>query len=291
MRNKTLNKTLAIVFGVFVAVCLAAGCSEKIVSIQEKGVEVSMCAKLSTPAMAQYIDHFQVMVMARDFIPPIIEPLEFIDGYLRGEVIVPAGRERIFVVQAFDKEDNMLYSGITVADVLPGKTVELSIDLYPIAPMLYITPHYQRVEMDSSFTVGIMINMVPELSSISFYVSSNDAPIYIQSVTEGTDIDTANSRLSEEHDDLSAYVDISWYNQPIGSLTDVAGNAHLATIDFGSYYDWAYDTATAVLDLQIHSMISTDGDTIYISGGIISTQSVFTDRGVIELFYEPGGAK
>lgn len=277
MRNKTLNKTLAIIFGVFIAVCLAAGCSEKIVNTQEKGVEVSMCAKLSTPAMAQYIDHFQVMVTARDFILPIIEPLELVDGYLRGEVIVPAGRERIFVVQALDKEDNVLYSGVTVADVLPGKTVELSIDLYPIAPMLYITPHYQEVYMGDSFAVDIMINMVPELSSIHFGLSNSSAPIYIDSSILGFDLDTANTGYEAWHGDFLYHITLAWGGQSPNSITDAAGNAHLATIFFDSHAEWGGDSVTSVLDLQILFMWDTAGDSM-------SIDAAYTNNATVELF-------
>jgi hypothetical protein len=245
------------------AALIIGGCSEKIVSPEPQQVGVSMQVKLSTPALFQAIDHFDVTVVARDIAGIITAPLAYSAGIIEGDVIVPAGRDRIFVVRAMDKDGNELYIGETVADIDPNQqSVILNINLYPVASLLYFKPHYQEHFMNDYFAAEVYINQVPGISSISLAFAQNDFPGGIDSVTLGTTLDPIKTLFEAWAGDFMYYADITYYDALPGSLTDAAGNAHLATIYFHSYADWQFDTATVVVTPQIMGLWDIGGMTI-----------------------------
>lgn len=253
------------------------GCSEKIVSPEPQQVGISMQLKVSTSALVQAIDHFDVTVAARDIAGIITAPLEYSAGVIQGEVMVPAGRDRIFAVRAKDKDGNVLYAGETVVNIDPNQqSVVLNINLYPVVSLLYFKPHYQEHFMNDYFAVEVYINQVPGISSISLAFDKNDSPAGIDSISLGTTLDPAKTLFEAWSGDFLYYADITYYDALPGSLTDAAGNAHLATIYFYSYADWQFDTATVVITPQIMGLWD-------IGGMTIPSGQVYTDNAEIFL--------
>ncbi len=269
----------ALALSAMVVTFILSGCSEKIVNNRSDNVTVKMQVEVPWSKLNQQIYEFNVNVAARDMDGIIVAPLVLSGGFAVGEVVVPAGRDRLFVVQAFNIDGTILYQGNTTADLPPDEVIVLNIDLFPVQPMVYFRPHYQEVTMGNPFTVDVHLNMVPDISSITLSFDYGLAPFYIDSISRGLDV------LDPLIFSFESWVDINYlYNmslassgQPPVSLTDVAGNAHVATIYFTSHIDWADPTAEAVIFTNIMSIYK-------VTGEALPPTSIFTDEAAVKLF-------
>ena len=102
----------------------------------------------------------------------------------------------------------------------------------------------------------------------------------IDSITMGTTLDPTTTIFNTWRGDFLNYIDISYQGDAIGTITNLAGNAHLANIYLRSYRDWQFDTATAVITSNL--IVLND-----ILGNALVLEQFYTDDAVIELTAPP----
>ncbi len=153
---------------VAVSVVVVAGCAEKITGPgQSDRVSVNMTFKAG-PAV-----QFRLTVSAADMdtIRALMGPS---DSELVTVVEVPLGVDRRFLVEGLDLEGVVMYSGEEVHDVTALLPLDLSIDMPPVAPMLYLNPHFATVEVGREFVLTVCVNDLVGLTSAGFGISLGD---------------------------------------------------------------------------------------------------------------------
>ncbi len=125
---------------VTVFIIIATGCAEKITGTgQSNRVSVNLTLKAG-PAVS-----FRLTVSAADMdtIKALMGPS---DTELVTVVDVPLGVDRLFVVEALAIDGVVMYRGEELHDVTGLVPLDLTIDMPPVAPMLYLNPHFSTVE-------------------------------------------------------------------------------------------------------------------------------------------------
>ena len=265
--------------GVLLAVLILSGCAEKIVDLNNtEGITVAIDLKSLSPGMAAAIDHFTLLVEARDLISREY-PMTRVGNAIIAQLEIPIGYGRRFVARAFDSANVVLYRGETTANILT-RTADVTINLYPAVPMINVTPHYQRILMDSAFYVDVSVHNIPNLASISFEFGHNFAPAYIDTITKNPGLG-ADVYLNYGPGNVapSVYISLGLLDQ-IGPIVDASGNAGLVTIAFGSYADWQADTATVSMYIRPSMLWNVSGDTIPLG-------SIYVDGAITELSRTP----
>jgi hypothetical protein len=278
MQKKPVSKIL-ISLGILVFILLAAGCARKIVNTdRDANVTVSINTKMLMPGAINFVDHFELLIEGSDF-GSIIVPMIAEGGFIIAEVEVPSGRGRRFVARALDKGSVVLYEGEAFADIAPGVMTSLDINLFPVVPMINITPHYQSIVLNDSFYVDVSIFHVPNIASITFDLTRTDSPTDFLSVVKG---DAYGDTVEVWYEIGPSYLTttIGVYNlNEVGTIVDSNGYAHLARVWFRSYRDWPTDTATVLFQVQ--------PTFIYDLGNIIiPLDSIYTDRATVELYWD-----
>lgn len=283
---KILLKIAAFISLAIVLFMLGFGCSDKIMGTdQDLTVRIPVMDKPTT------LNSFILTITAPDIDPPISVPMVMIDGYLVAQVTVPTGEARTFTVEAYE-DGRLIYSGSVLADVVAGSRVldNLNIMMQPVVPAINFTPHLQNGLMGDSFTVGINVYNMPTLQNLSFEVVYNSYPGYIDTIEKGFDVDAIDyySVYQTYNSTLAQYVYQVYIADGTVSaampLTKVNGNAQLANINLYTYYDWSFDTATAVFDVNLLSLGELSGDTI-------PRDSVFVDNASIFMVAPPFAGK
>lgn len=264
-----------------IAVFLLAGCSEKIVNGgNDANVTIALSTKMLSPGDLAVIDRYELEVWGEDFgsiIVPMV-PQDPQDGFIVAKVEVESGLARRFVARALDKDGIILYQGEDTADIEPDVQVELNIDLFPVVPMVNLTPHYQYVQLNDSFYVDISVFNVRDIVSIDLDFSRNDSPLNFMRVERGLDYGDTVGVWYETSESYFDYT-IGVYHTQGGSLVDASGYAHLARVWFRSYRDWATDTATVLFQVQ-PTYVYTGVDTI------VPVGDIYTDGAMVELYWE-----
>lgn len=282
MRKKIgLCGKLIILACLVIAIYWIGGCSEKITNTSNnKSAAIHIKTELAASKLSALVTHGLLTVNARDLDSVLVGNLEYVDGFMVGEIIVPEGADRSFTIQVYDAANLLLYQGSTVADVLPDVVTELPIELRPARPMLSFTPHYGEVAMRDSFVVDINLFSIPNLGNITLdLVVSQTGPTFIEYTIKGITLCT-NCDVWHEGHAIGAW---SWSEsvEARPSLTDINGDAQLARSIFRSHADWPFDTATVKITAVIQSMFNnTNQDTI-------SVNSVYVDESEIFLIFNP----
>jgi hypothetical protein len=280
------------IFGFLKTCCLIgfliiglAGCSEKITNNSADGnVKIRMSARISNIEMSQLINSFVLTVDAEDFTAPVIVPLQLEGSFLVGEVTIPAGAYRHFLVQALDALEAVIYQGEAYADVVYNETVDVDINLFPIVPLMKIVPRFGSIAMGTSFTADVYIYNVPNVRYISFdfAFATNDNLVYPDSIMEGVDLEP--NSLSYESGGNTASI---WIYQPnsVDPLVDAEGNAHLATFYFRSHSDTVRDYDTASLVITPYNLDRSVGD---VSDPFPIYDSLYLEEAMFELYRDTG---
>jgi len=246
-------------------VMMISGCGRKVVNNDSNiNVSVRVDYKALAPE-AGSVDHFQLVIEGSDF-GAMILPMYPEGGYIVADTVVPAGRDRHFVVTAQDTANVVLYRGETRADVAVGQVLTLDIDLHPIVPMINITPHYQHLVMNDTIYLDISIFNVPNVTSISLEFSHNFAPVDLIDVVKGDAYgDTVGVYYTYSDVNYTYLIDVFNRNET-GTIVDESGYAHLATVALRSYQDWGTDTATVLLQVKPTYIYSYTDPTLTIDG-------------------------
>lgn len=247
---------------VIAAVCLAGGCTEKLVNDrQDENVQVQMKTSFTAAEAVDQITTFTLTVEAEDIDPAIQVSLPLVEGKFQAEIQVPAGRNRIFTLLAFDDGGAVLYRGITVMDVFPssgGASPTVTIQLSPEVPMIRVTPHYQEYSMGASFTVDVEVFNLPELDEITFELSHESRVVNMDSVPRPASLNPSanfSTDMTQQETGQIVYVYASMVEID-GYIVDNSGYANLGTYYFTTYSDNILDTALVDLQLTVHYLYS-----------------------------------
>jgi len=267
----------------FAALILAAGMMMSVFSCSEKGLDsdrgdgirVPICLKLESGAMASSLDHFIITVTAADLERPIVGRLEIINGMIIGEVVVPPGRDRLFVVEGVDEAGNVIYRGQTRADVAEDIPITIEINIYPQVPMIRLSPLQQVILQRDRFTVDVKAHNIPYLNGLSFEVIYDASKMYFSSAEVDSGL-MEQVNFSYYYGDTSVYVTI--YDLSSLPIVDDSGYVKLATIGFSSYYaDQIIDSTYLNIRPTWISGTTGDGESYIIDpdGDTIWTESVY----------------
>lgn len=175
MKRTSLQWTLGVAA---VLLLLSGGCTDRAErTVGPDGNNIELSAKITSPEFTQLIDVFRLTVTARD-IEPIVESLFFDGRYIWGEVQVPSGAERRFMLEAIDSDvgaaqpdsENVVYRGATVADVRPEVIVQIDIPMRPVPPMVKFTPRWGSVESGSTFSVDVTALNMPQVRGLWLFL-------------------------------------------------------------------------------------------------------------------------
>jgi len=254
-------------------------CSKKAVEFYEGELTVSL--QISAPGDVEVADMFVLTVTAADM-DTVRAELEYDGMYLSGDVTVPAGRNRTFILTATDsKLGVIMYRGQAVANVIPGEEVLIDIRLLPVAPMLRISPRGMEVEPIEYFSVVVEAYNLSELLGATFRVAfiGRDLIPVLDSVRLGRNIpeEDAIFLANIEYGDVVNHyaVGVTSVDSTI-RLTDSDGHAELAELFFTSPYyspDTVIETALA---LSITGLTGPDWTQIPLD-------DIYTDNGYITI--------
>jgi hypothetical protein len=271
----------ALCFLVMIAVIGMAGCDKKILPADTETVSVQVAVKLQAPGMLQAVDHFQVTVSADD-LPTATLSMSYEYGMLVGVVPVTAGPARRFVVEALDLYNIVLYRGETTIDVWPiyiaADSMFVDIDLYPVVPILNLTPHFQMVPMSDSVFVDVHVHGVPHLTMVQFFVYFDMVgPINLVDVVKGASVGDSAGLSFQYYPANSAAITITCtQSRQTTELTDASGNGYLARLRFSTHSDWSGDTATVQFRPAMYELS--------VSSGPITVGDVYTDYSTVMLY-------
>ena len=258
------------------------GCSDKITNTDGTAeVVVSISARPSAPGAANAVDHYVLLVEGRDF-GSLYETMSPEGNAVVARVTVPVGANRRFVASALDRANTVLYSGETISNVTSRATTSLTIVLYPMVPMLNLTPHFQRLVMGQGFAVEVNAFSIRNLHTYSFTCNypTRDGIVTLDSVLRGRDLDS-NSQIAWESGPGAPGAGISIYRRDqVGTLVDPSGDAHLATLYFSSHDSTAVDVDIAAIWMEPTSLMRLSGASL----DTIPRDSVKTDGAAVELY-------
>jgi len=150
---------------VTVFIIIVTGCAEKITGTGESNLVAVNLTLKAGPSVS-----FRLTVSGAD-----METIEALMGPSDTELItvvqVPPGLDRLFVVEASDLEGVVMYRGEELHDVTTLLTLDLTIDMPPVVPMLYLNPHYSTVEAGNSFVLTVCVNELVGLTGGGFGIS------------------------------------------------------------------------------------------------------------------------
>jgi|GEM_PF-4141834 len=218
-------------------VLIGGGCAEKITGpAPTSQVSVSLNLKAG-PAVS-----FQLTVSGADM-DTVVSPMGIFEDQVAAQITIPSGEGRHFLVEAFDQFGTVLYLGETVLDVTGLQPLDLTIDMLPVAPMIYLIPHISTVKLGDSFTLTVCVNDLPGLSGAGIGLSLRSLgkgakllePAAIDTVIIDPDQQGLGSSLQYSLEGGSS-VYFSLFNE--GPIVNEAGDACLLTIHCRTQDTW-----------------------------------------------------
>jgi hypothetical protein len=271
------------------------------------GKNVSIRIELPGVGLAANADVFRLVVSAQDMVTKEFR-LRYVGGFITGEVEVPAGERRLFVLTAeesnleriicdtvtindtlrnvCDTPTTVIYQGSTVAPVIPDEVNPLRISMRPMVPMVTVAPHFQQVQSGNDFLATVRIFNVDSLRRINVILNPQALlDVYLDvntiSVTPNPAL-TTDLDFSYITDDPYVSFDISKriVEQGQTGLVDRNGDATLAIIRYsaGAFVDPG--TIPAIIPLRVDTAFD-------ISGKPISTATIRTDTALVDLIPVP----
>ncbi len=219
-------------------VTMIAGCSEKIVAPGQTGA-VTISMKIDAAQASQSISRMLVYVVLpeRETDQLMVDSLTEKDGYFVGELAIPAGRDRRIIVEGIGmgRQDIpiLLYKGETVADVLPGIITRLSIDLYPVVPMVKLLPRYLEIPFAASFRLDLAVYNLNLLDSAVIGVFFDSPSLAIDSVVRNRSLGSSVAEI-DWFDGSQGEITV-YQTSPLGTIVNSNGFATLATIFVNNY--------------------------------------------------------
>ncbi|MCP4550281.1 MAG: LamG domain-containing protein [bacterium] len=151
---------------------LLAACSEKITSSGDQGMELHVRSYVGASLDITQASSFILTVSGAGISTPLTTVLLQDAGLLVGSVTVPAGPNRLFIIEAFDDASVLIYSGRTTVDVRGGDEIELNIDMMPEVPMIKLSPVHSETLQGDRLAMKIRGFNLPDISRISTILAS-----------------------------------------------------------------------------------------------------------------------
>lgn len=247
---------------ILMAVVFLSGCAEKIVNERSGDVEIKVSATLSSGLFSEQLGMGLLTVTAPDFEEPIMTHLEFVGGFFVGEVVVPAGRSRVFEITVYNEAGDVIYKGSTMSDIKPDIAVEFVIDLYPQVPMLKVSPAFQAVPQGSHFSMDVKVYNLLNLNTAEIIITYPEFAIFPpDSIVLNSALGATVRSYILNLDILGGYAFGIQETNETAALVNDSGYANLATLYFTSnYIDPEIDTV--FIGIGPWNLIDNRGDTI-----------------------------
>jgi len=276
MKKSHRNKHLGCFLGVVLAILILSGCSQKGVN-DDAAPSIALHMKVTEPALIEQVSQFWLIVTGPGM-DSIQTELTLSGGHLEGEVDVPAGRKRKFEVQARDQSNRLIYRGSTTVDVVPGETIDLTINLYPVVPLVKLSPRFQEVEANSLCSVDVKVFRIRDLYGISFRIHYDGLLVYPDSAVLASDLDP-NLIFFEIIDSIPQVyaITVSQIDQST-PIVDRDGNASLARVFFTTDRE-----VSGLAQLTVEGTGLTRINSTPTADSIFIADSIFTDGSLIEV--------
>lgn len=222
---------MALTLCLFISVIIG-GCTDKISSNNNRDVQVKVSSSLNAMSESAVLTTFMLTVTAPEFARPITAELTLVGQFIVGEVTVPAGRARTFVITVYDEFGDLVFQGETTADVTVDGNVEIIIKLYPQVAMMRLAPTSTTAPQSFQYIIDIKAYNINDMSAIQFQVTPDvQFSVGLDSFEVGESIkDIANI----------TQLDIADFGFVVNSLTGLAivddtGYVHLARLKLTTY--------------------------------------------------------
>ncbi len=263
--NRTLLST---VFGLLMCgLVLAAlsGCSEKGVNRPAPGDgSLVIDIQMSPSETSQMVELYLLTVTGPDM-DPVVDTLRLITGhYLVGDVEVPVGERRLFVLEGIRGvtlgTPRVLYRGQTTAAVRPGVVTELDIVLLPVAPIAKLSPARTVVASGADLDLNLRLYNLPAVSHFRAMIEWDGNFVRSPSVSFPAVLGENVVTAIEYYDGPMFAVVVT---DPSGaSILDERGNALLASISFHTQVWVGQQPFTTGVQLSDAWGVGLEGDTI-----------------------------
>ena len=164
-----------------VATVVLSGCSERSTDSRSGGSPVALSLNLTSSEMAHLVSEFRVIVTGPNIVDSIVRPLVWSGPYVEGDITVPSGRSRRFVVEAMDSVGTVIYRGQQVADLPPGAVVPLIVNLYPVVSLVRTLPRELTVASDIVFALPVRVYNIDSLYGVSMRIMWDNAVVQADS--------------------------------------------------------------------------------------------------------------
>ncbi len=254
---------------------------------------ISFAMQLTSSELADLITSYRVIVTAPDM-DTIMAPLRLEQGrFLVGEVDVPMGLRRTFIVQALDEAGTVVYEGVVVTDVpLPSET--LTVPMQPAVSMVRLSP--RRTEQVPPFvklTVDVRAGSIDSLYGVSMrvrfdgYVVGPDSAYLNPSLDPGIIFfDTVG------FDDAGRYHAIALtQTDQVTPIVDEHGNGLLARLVVETFFT-EVDVESTLLSIEVTALsriinstpVDVPVNDVYTDGGTIAVWSAGTTDSIVRFF-------
>ncbi len=238
-------------FALCIAIAAVSSCSDAITSAGEQKIDVRIQASPGTSWQTSQASAFTLTVTGPGIIAPIVADLALEGGTLVASVVVPAGPDRLFHIDAFDQGGVLLFSGETTADVVSGAELALDIALVPQVPMIKVSPTYLETLQGDVLAMKIRVYKLPDIAGIHVSLASyrSVGGTYLATSTGNVVLDPQLAKVAGAAISLdgsyTVHIDLTLRN-PADRIVDADGYVEIATVYYQTnlYEVSPYETAT-----------------------------------------------
>ena len=275
-----------VVSAVLLVAALIVGCSERTVGPDGDEGLVLKTRFTSSQFLAQ-IEWVRLTVYGPDMDTIVVSSIEPIgsegestdsiafDGQrIFVRVDVPAGRDRVFILEAFDAS-SVLYRAVRVATILPGEVSIVDLALDPVVPMVRLSPRRVEVGGGQVFALDLELANLPGVAGVAVELDPADAaitPIVVERhPTQAPTVATTGTLVFDNEHYMAVAVDTAR-----GPLVDSRGNGKAATVYFSAPAGVSNLVDTAIGYVYVYQFALLDT-----AGNEMPTEGVVTDDATI----------
>ncbi|MBU0982678.1 MAG: leucine-rich repeat domain-containing protein [candidate division Zixibacteria bacterium] len=238
------NKLVLLPIAVLVLLSvLWTGCSEKSVNQTPGDTNIAMSVSVQTPSLLPAVTNFRLTVFGVDM-DTIRTTMDLVDGHiLVGEVEVPVGPRRTFVLQAIETivsetpgvTERVIYTGIQVMDIRPGVVNNVQVVLKPAVPLVRVTPRRTDGISGEPFSIEVTIHNLPQLYHLTVQLYYDYQDVWPTLVRKPETLPQQVVLSTRGINDGTAFeIDLDGLETNT-SITNATGNATAAFMEFGTY--------------------------------------------------------
>ncbi len=232
VKTKLYRKVPAITICLIITIIIC-GCTDRISYNDNRNVQIKVSSALGAVSESYVLTTFLLTVTAPEFARPITAELTMVGQYIVGEVLVPAGRARTFVITVYDEFGNLVFQGETTADVTVDGNVEIIIKLYPQVPMIRLAPTATTAPQTFQYIIDVKAYNINNMSAVEFMVSPDVLySVGLISFEVGESIVDVASITQLDLEDFGFLVNS---RNPGQAIVDDTGYVHLARLKLTTY--------------------------------------------------------